>query len=66
MPPRTATSTNTRNGRSKPSPKKPSGRASSRELAAMRAYLKATGGPVPPERIEAMLDEWKAAAQTGR
>jgi hypothetical protein len=29
----------------------------------MRAYLQATGKPVPPERIEAILDEWKAAAR---
>ena len=28
----------------------------------MRAYLRATGGPVPPERIEAMLDEWRTPA----
>ena len=42
--------------------KKPSGRASARELAAMRAYLKATGKPVPPERVKAVLDEWAWAA----
>ncbi len=42
---------------------KDTGRASPRELAAMRAYLRATGEPVPAARIEAMLDEWKEAAR---
>jgi transcriptional regulator with XRE-family HTH domain len=48
------------------SPRKTSGRASPSELAAMRAFLRATGGPVPRERIEAMLDEWRAAARPRR
>lgn len=48
-------------GRSKA--RKPSGRASKRELAAMRAYLKATGEPVPAERIQAIRDELAAAAK---
>jgi hypothetical protein len=41
------------NAQPKARTKKPSGRASARELAAMRACLQATGEPVPPERIEA-------------
>ena len=40
MPPRAAKSKKTKNGRSKPEPKKPSGRASSMELAAARTRLR--------------------------
>ena len=47
-------------------PRNTSGRASPSELAAMRAFLRATGEPVPRERIEAMLDEWRAAARPRR
>ena len=62
--PRT-TKKNGSNGHPRSSTKSP-GRASARELAAMRAYLRATGKPVPPALIEAILDEWKAAARPSR
>jgi len=61
---RKTSSKNGANGHGKPKAKKPSGRASRTELAAMRAYLEATGGPVPDERVQAVLNEWKTAAKT--
>jgi hypothetical protein len=53
------------NGSSRKSTKSRSGRASQRELAAMRAFIKATG-PVPEAAVQAILDEWKAAAKATR